>query len=799
MFEIREDGPLQEDGKGLSGMMTAPGEVATVRTTMSPSGPIPGYGAGGALTGYGSASVPPSRRAMSWRNFWRQKWVILTVFVVGCGMTIPLIWLLIKPKYYAEAQVRIHPSTQRQVYKIEETGIMPFYPQFVNTNVMLLRSPAILEPVLDREEVKKTKWYSDPPRPLLKSVPAPPFERLLEDLVVANPRNSEMILIGFSAYDPKDAAVIVSAIRSEYLKAVDVQAREKTNNLVTSLAKRESELSESLKSLIRDRGEFTGKLGGSSLEDVQNMHAAERHRIEAEIEELQVAQKMASWEIEWLKGIQQGGGAPQAAGGAESREDEGTEAQSASAGSSGSSSGESAPPRLYWSDAEWVRLYRELESHKFALEQAHSQNMGEGHPTMIKLRSARDLAAARLSARESELQAQGPTALAAAARPDASLDPAARLSELQYIQQRNEQQIQLLKERLEREQEIIRQLGMASSELGIKDMDLQSFKSKHAAVNTRLEEVRTELMNAPGRIESLGEVVTSSKPRGDRRMIFSLAAVVGWLGLGLGIAYLRGAMDTSMSEVTDLTTTAHVPFLGQMPRFAPGTDALTDRSPMLLESIRMIRTALLERCAARQGYSVLITSPNVGSGKTTFAMLLARSLAHVGKRVLLVDADLRRFSLTQRLGAQDMLGLVDLLRNENMVTGDALHYTDQLGVDMIPTGRRATVDDAERMANGRFARLLKEWRSTYDFVVLDAPPVLPVADARILASQADGTIMAVRALQTRRAEAVEALAELSAAGARLFGTVLIGTDPRTGYYRGYDYGSLARRETTSTT
>jgi non-specific protein-tyrosine kinase len=95
--------------------------------------------------------------------------------------------------------------------------------------------------------------------------------------------------------------------------------------------------------------------------------------------------------------------------------------------------------------------------------------------------------------------------------------------------------------------------------------------------------------------------------------------------------------------------------------------------------------------------------------------------------------------------------------------------------------------DPELLANGVFSSCLRRWKSSYDFVLLDSPPVLPVADARILAGQVDGTIMVLRASHSRRDEVVQAYADLSAAGGTLLGTMLVGvqTPSSYGYYNDY--------------
>ncbi len=814
MFEIRADGPIPGEPGGPAAGANGNGELA-----------LRPYGAPTTLPAYGTHAPPPTRRPFSPRMLLRFKAMIALIAVLGAAATIPPIWMFTQLKYYANAYVQIKPTTQRQIYKLEENSMLPQYQQFVNTNVALIRSPAVLNAVLDLKAVQDTDWYNEPSKSLLGGAPKNVYERLVDDLRVTNLRNTELIEIGFSAPTPKDADVVVREILDTYIEGVKVKSEQQSQDLVGRLLQQETDIGIKLSDLITERGAFTSIHGSASLEELQTSLNNEKLKLEAQVYELEVTKRMTSWEMLEVQkqhglGVDaptQGsdkGGSGEFAKGRWPRLKWGwlyqvadvvrfAEKQGGDSGVAVSASNEGgleAPRRLFWSDREWSRLYQDYEARNFALEQQKAtSNMGDSHPQMKQLRSARDLSLAKLKEREQQLLAGGDAAVLAAAIADKSIDPKTRLKELQYVLDRTEQENNILNEAMKRQTDRIEKVGTDAAKLRWMDQEIDQITGKHKAVQERIAQVQSELLTeAAGRIVKAGDVRVSSKPQNDRRLLFSLAAILGWFGLALGISYLRGMSDPSMSNAGDVTGTVHIPFLGQMPRFAPGTDALSDTSPMLLESIRMIRTALLERCVGRQGFTVLITSPNTGSGKTTFSMLLARSLGHMGKRVLLVDTDLRRGSLTERLGIGGEVGLVDLLRNKTTSPVEVAQFSERIGADVIPTGRRATVDDAERMANGRFSTSLKEWRAKYDFVILDAAPVLPVADARILAGQTDGTIMAVRASQTRRDEALEALAELSAAGAKLFGTVLIGTDPRSGYYRGYDYGSLARREESAT-
>jgi capsular exopolysaccharide synthesis family protein len=152
------------------------------------------------------------------------------------------------------------------------------------------------------------------------------------------------------------------------------------------------------------------------------------------------------------------------------------------------------------------------------------------------------------------------------------------------------------------------------------------------------------------------------------------------------------------------------------------------------------------------------------------AVLLARSLAQLGKRTLLVEADLRRPALSQNLKLDSRAGLAALLAG-TVDEKNVLVPTDLENLDLVPAGARPGEFNAELLANGVFTDCLERWRKAYDFVLLDSPPVPVVADARILAAHADGTILVLRSAHCRRTEVMRAYLDLQAGGSSLLGTI----------------------------
>jgi capsular exopolysaccharide synthesis family protein len=208
----------------------------------------------------------------------------------------------------------------------------------------------------------------------------------------------------------------------------------------------------------------------------------------------------------------------------------------------------------------------------------------------------------------------------------------------------------------------------------------------------------------------------------------------------------------------------------------------------LIESVRIVRTALLSRLNGRGSTTLLVTSANAGTGKSVFTMMLGKSLAQAGKNVLIIDSDFHKMSLTKQFDLSDKTGLMETLSGCS-ADRQCVFPTETPGLSVMPAGKKG--DDGavfEQTANGAFKAFISQLHKQYNIILLDSPPILPVADAVILSSQVDGTIIVERELVSRRANIIDAFTRLDSAGGRVLGTVFIGSSENEKYGYGYHYG-----------
>ncbi len=285
-----------------------------------------------------------------------------------------------------------------------------------------------------------------------------------------------------------------------------------------------------------------------------------------------------------------------------------------------------------------------------------------------------------------------------------------------------------------------------------------------------------------------GPTVGSAPVSPRSRLDVALGLLVG-LVLGLGLAVGRFLLDTSVRSTEVLSEITRRPSIGSVPY-----DAQAKRAPLVnagqehstrAEAFRQIRTNLKFIDAARPLGAFIVSSSVQGEGKSSTASNLALVFAESGLTVMLVEADMRRPRTSDYLGLERAVGLSNVLANQ-VELADVTQQWGDSSLSFLPSGSLPP-NPSELLGSQRMSDLLVRLRRDYDLVIIDTPPLLPVTDAAVLATQVDGVVLIARHGKTRRAQLHAAAQTLESVNARLLGVVLNMT--RRERNARYDYAS----------
>lgn len=274
----------------------------------------------------------------------------------------------------------------------------------------------------------------------------------------------------------------------------------------------------------------------------------------------------------------------------------------------------------------------------------------------------------------------------------------------------------------------------------------------------------------------------------------TLGLVLGTL-LGAGLALVKNSLDSNIRSPKALEEASGAPLLGTIAfdrraREQPLISSLDPYSPRV-EAFRFLRTNLEFIDPDRDHKVFVVTSSIPGEGKTTTATNLALILAEGGKSVALVEGDLRRPRVSEYVGLESSVGLTTVIVGQ-VALEDALQT---LGDLTVLTSGRVPPNPAELLQTDSMRTILRRLRQEFDFVIVDAPPLLPVTDASVLATEADGAILIARHGKTTKDQVATAASRITQVHGRVIGVILNmtpkrggGPDGAYGYGYGYGYG-----------
>lgn len=366
----------------------------------------------------------------------------------------------------------------------------------------------------------------------------------------------------------------------------------------------------------------------------------------------------------------------------------------------------------------------------------------------------------------------------------------------------------LMQSRLDTLKQEAYQENQSAAQFDILKHEAESAAELYDALELKLEEAGITSGLNSNAVDVIDQATIPLAPILPRKRSDIMFGFLGGLMVGIVLAFLLETIDDTLRTSEEAEAIAQLPTLAVVPHFTVkregvgaqqkgGANLLPDMVSYLdpqsigAEAFRTLRSAILLSAVDRIPKVLLITSSFAEEGKSTTASNLAISFAQRQEKILLVDTDLRRGTTHLKFGLPNRSGLSSVLARESGAEAYEHPLADLPGLTVLSRGPIAP-NPGEMLASHAMEDILKQWRATYDRIILDTSPILAVADSLGLAPQADGVLILVRSGVTRKKALIRTRDLLRRAGARISGTVVNDVNLKLEHYytysRGYRYG-----------
>jgi capsular exopolysaccharide synthesis family protein len=348
----------------------------------------------------------------------------------------------------------------------------------------------------------------------------------------------------------------------------------------------------------------------------------------------------------------------------------------------------------------------------------------------------------------------------------------------------------------QRFRELLSEEDTETIELGRKQLNIQNLEEQLALTKENHDRIRRRIQDMmmdrkrPARISIAdnGDV----REIKDKRIKLSAAAVFGSFGFGVAIAFLLAKMDKSLYEPDELVRRVGIRVIGTTTGVSHVDKAMLGQQ--LMDDYQTIRANLKLFNGDDSSKILAVTSPATKDGKTTLSVNLAISFARSGKKVLLIDGDLRKPDIAAALGLdKSSRGLQDFLFGKDF--DSVVSKTRVDGLYVLPSDGRNTADALDLLTHPDIHEMIRDLAKRFDHVIIDTPPVLAFSDALLWAKIADAAILTSFAQRTSSNDLKLAIDRLNQISVNVLGTVMQNVKVENGYHRyGYGYNNGKKRE-----
>jgi capsular exopolysaccharide synthesis family protein len=625
-----------------------------------------------------------------------------------------------QPLYRGEGLIQIAFIKPIVMQQSDLNGAMLQFEEYLQTQAMMMTSRRIIDNAIAQPDWAETKM---PASPQTLQVIHP---KIAANLSVEHPSRTELIRVYYTDRDPGVACAVVKSVVKSYQEFYNSQTKSQDLSRITALDRKRMDVQAKIAQLDFSIMGIAEKLGTTNLDALIEAKLAEEQKLEAALNQAELARDIAVSKKDARAGL-----------------------------------GELTENQIAMIDQTMRGLIidrNQIQNSISAMEARGVLPENAQMKQLLKLRELKNGEIAKYAAEWREMQIK--------VAEDPSL---ARSGISQFLPM----SIKVLDAEVATLRKKFDQIKQERTEIGRANLKMQDFQRQREELNKdrgdvqrRIDQLAIE-NGVASRLQIISEGNVPITPYKDRRKMFGAAGALGGFGLPLAFLVFIGLLDKRFrfsDEANDGIN--NVPLLGILPRLP---DHLTDpeQAAIAAHCIHQIRIMLQVGANPDKRRVFMVTSASTGDGKTSLTMALGLSFAASGSKTLVVDCDMVGQGLTHRLKAENVPGLIETL-NLGTLRGH-VRKTATKGLYVLPIGSADAVH-AGVLSPQSIKRLLAACREHFDVVIIDTGPILGSLEASIVATEADGVIMAVARGQNQTL-VEKAIKHLRSIGANMFGIV----------------------------
>ncbi|MHC4308705.1 MAG: polysaccharide biosynthesis tyrosine autokinase [Planctomycetota bacterium] len=742
--------------------------------------------------------TPPESESQSTSNLimgiMRRWYIVLAVFFIMCAVGITAIWFSVTPLYSVTGAIRIESSSPHPT-DTDDKGTIPNYPKYMNTQAEIITSSRIVQNVADALKDKNLVFFENKASGIVMKIkqrlkntkakpePASMLKQAILNGVIraAADRNTELIKITMKSANAKEAKTIVDAFIDAY-KADRIRSSSEGEFLtISNLEDKAGILADSLKKQrekIDALGEKYGTKSSVTLDKHQEIKLGRMEMLLSKITEWEGRRIDLETQLEKLKKRLESSNAD--------KEEQLTEQEKLAAEAEIALDQNDLTLNEYIdNDLRLINLIANLVQSEQDLFKA-GQIYTKENPEYKNIKATKEMWEERVEERKAKLVR---TWNAFKAEKIAKVEEGKQLIAEKQLTDLQEE-LGLASALEQRFKNMFDEVELETHDVGIRQMEIENLQFQLRLDQEIYDTIRRRISvldvgrSRPERISVA--YYAESGPIRDKRIKYTMALMFGSMACGMMLAFLRDKVDLRLRTPDDVVKRIGIRIIGTTT--SSDTIKRSFLPKQLAGDYQTIRANLRLFNGDTESKILVIASPCMREGKTTFAINLATSMSKSGKKVLLIDGDLRKPDIAYLLNLpRGSRGLQDLLFGRKKYN-QVVCSIPATGLDVLAADFRNRDDACELLALPGARERIKTISQAYDHVIIDTPPVLAFPDALVWAKMADAVILTSFARQTTAPDLREATEKLAQINANVLGAVLSNVSADNSYYRyGHNY------------